>query len=143
MIDAIPAGESSLSKDVAASFLNWSTKSYVQLRSKDCNVMLYDISEMYKLLVPRLLATHSTIPSGRTIQGYPRLQDSSVRHLRCKTLRPLTYVCNDSPIIAPYPINYGGAKLRIIGYGPRVALKNLSIRSPARRDCCGPQVLKR
>ena len=68
MIDAIPAVKSSLSKEVAASFLNWSAKSYVQLRSKDCNVMLYDISEMYKLLVPRLLAIHSTIPSGRTIQ---------------------------------------------------------------------------
>ena len=31
--------------------------------------MLYDISEMYKLL-PQLPATHSIIPSGRTSQGY-------------------------------------------------------------------------
>ena len=62
--------------------------------------MLYDISEMYKLL-PRLPATHSIIPSGRTSKGYLQLHDSSVGHPRCKTLRPLTYVCNDSPIIAP------------------------------------------
>ena len=69
MIDAIPAGERFLSKEAVGFILNRSTKSCVQLRSKDSNVMLYDISEIYKLS-PRLPATHSIIPSGRTTQGY-------------------------------------------------------------------------
>ena len=69
MIDAIPAGETFLSKEAVASILNRSTKSCVQLRSYDSNVMPYDILELYKLS-PHLPATHSIIASGRTTQGY-------------------------------------------------------------------------